>query len=355
MRTQRIAVLFGGVSSEHEVSLSSAKSVIDNIPKDKYEIVMLGITKEGEWLLYRGDTSALPDGRWERDPANLHAMIVPDAKIHGMVVLHANDGVETVRLDAVFPVLHGANGEDGTMQGLLMLSGIPYVGCAVTASAICMDKAVTKAILDATGIPQAKWESAGVRDFEKNGAAVVERVEHSLGYPVFVKPANAGSSVGISKAGDRAALCKAIDLAARYDRKIVFEEAVKGREIECAVLGGREPVASVCGEIRPTAEFYDYEAKYVTGDTRLDIPARLPAELSDRVRARAVEVFRLLGCEGMARMDFFIRESDGEVLLNEPNTIPGFTSISMYPKLFEASGLPYGELLDTLVRLGMER
>lgn len=355
MRKQRVGVLFGGVSSEHDVSLESAQSVIDNIPKDKYEVAMFGITKAGEWKLYRGDTARLPGGRWESDPANLRAMIVPDASVHGALVIRPDGVAETMRLDVVFPVLHGMGGEDGTVQGLLTLAGIPYVGCGVAASAICMDKVLTNNMLDAAGIPQAKWEWAAVRDFEKDGTAIIERIERRLGYPVFVKPANAGSSVGISKAADRAALYKAIDAAAKYDRKIVFEEAVKGHEIECAVLGGREPVASVVGEIRPAAEFYDYDAKYITGDTRLDIPARLPQELTDRIRDTAVKTFRLLGCEGMTRMDFFVRESDGAVLVNEPNTIPGFTSISMYPKLFGASGVPYGELLDHLIRLGLER
>lgn len=355
MRKQRIGILFGGVSSEHEVSLSSARSVIENIPKDKYDIVMLGITKRGEWKLYRGDPAELPSGRWESAPGNLRAMIVPDTSVHGAVVFRADGGTETVRLDAVFPVLHGRGGEDGTVQGLLTLAGIPFVGCGVAASAICMDKALTNIMLDAAGIPQAKWESADVHEFEKDGTAIIERIEKRLGYPVFVKPANAGSSVGITKAADRAGLYKAIDAAAQNDRKIVFEEAVVGQEIECAVLGGREPAASVCGEILPKAEFYDYKAKYISGDTKLEIPARLPQETADRVRQTAVRVFKLLGCEGLTRMDFFVRRSDGAVLVNEPNTIPGFTSISMYPKLFEASGLPYGELLDHLIRLSLER
>lgn len=355
MRKQRIGVLFGGVSSEHEVSLSSARSVIENIPKDKYDIVMLGITKQGEWKLYRGDPAGLPGGRWESDPGNLRAMIVPDTSVHGAVVFRADGSTDTIRLDAVFPVLHGKGGEDGTVQGLLTLAGLPFVGCGVAASAICMDKALTNILLDAAGVPQAKWEFADVHEFEKDGTAIIERIEGRLGYPVFIKPANAGSSVGITKAADRAALYKAIDAAAQHDRKIVFEEAVKGREIECAVLGGREPAASVCGEILPKAEFYDYKAKYISGDTKLDIPARLPPETADRVRETAVRVFKLLGCEGMTRMDFFVRQSDGAVLLNEPNTIPGFTSISMYPKLFAASGLPYGELLDHLIRLSLER
>ena len=355
MRKIRVAVVFGGVSSEHEVSLLSAKSVIENIPNDKYEIVMLGITKKGEWLLYRGEPDKLPGSQWENDPGNLPAFISPDAKSHGIFVSHKNGSYEVIALDTVFPVLHGRNGEDGTIQGLFTLAQLPFVGCGVAASAICMDKALTNSVLDACGIEQAKWEQAGVKDFENNGAAIISRIESNLGYPVFVKPANAGSSVGISKANDRAELYKAVDVAARHDRKIVFEEAVKGREIECAVLGGWQPTASCCGEIVPCNEFYDYNAKYIADATKLLIPAPLPRETSEKIRATAVKAFQLLGCEGLTRMDFFVRESDGAVLLNEPNTIPGFTAISMYPKLFEASGIPYPELLDTLIKLSIER
>jgi D-alanine-D-alanine ligase len=354
MRKLRVAVIFGGVSSEHEVSLISAKSVIENIPKDKYEIIQIGITRKGEWYIYRGETEALLNSVWEKTPSNMPAFISPDTKIKGIVVLHSGGTAETIMLDVVFPVLHGANGEDGTIQGLLTLAKIPFVGCGVSASSICMDKAMTKAICDAYGILQAKWESALISDFEKNGAAVIERIEKNLGYPVFIKPANAGSSVGISKASDRTGLYKAIDLAAKHDKKLVFEQAVTGREIECAVLGGSEPVASVCGEILPCNEFYDYDAKYVTGNTKLVIPAQLPAETAEKVKKLSVDIFNILGCKGMARMDFFIRDKDGAVLLNEPNTIPGFTSISMYPKLFAASGLPYSELLDSLIKLSFE-
>jgi len=351
----RVAVVFGGVSSEHEVSLLSAKSVIENIPSDKYEVLLFGITKKGEWIYYRGGADKLPGSGWENDPGNLPAFISPDAKIRGAVVLNKNGSFEIIGLDAVFPVLHGANGEDGTVQGLFTLAQIPFVGCGPTSSAVCMDKALTKSVLDANGILQAKWDCASVGDLEKAGASIIDRVEKALLYPIFVKPANAGSSVGISRATDRGSLYKAVELAAQHDKKIVFEEAVLGREVECAVLGGSEPVASCCGEILPCNDFYDYDAKYLANATKLVIPAQLPEEVSDKIRRTAVEVFRLLGCEGMTRMDFFVRERDGAVLLNEPNTIPGFTSISMYPKLFEASGIPYPELLDTLIKLSIER
>ena len=355
LRRQLVAVLFGGASSEHDVSLLSAKSVIENIPREKYELIMLGITRNGEWMLYRGGTEKLPGSEWEEDEGNLPAFLSPDTKTKGIVVLHKSGSYEILTPDVIFPVLHGANGEDGTMQGLLTLSGIPFVGCGTAASAVCMDKALTKAVLDAYGVSQAKWDSACVMDFEKDGPGVISRIETALGYPVFVKPANAGSSVGITKAANREELYRAVELAAKHDRKIVFEEAVKGHEIECAVLGGTEPVASCCGEILPCKDFYDYDAKYKDGKTKLVIPAKLHEEIIQKIRKTAVEVFRLLGCEGMTRMDFFVRESDGEILLNEPNTIPGFTAISMYPKLFEASGIPYGDLLDTLIKLSLKR
>ena len=352
MRKMRVAILFGGVSPEHDVSLLSARSVIEHLPQEKYEIVMLGIKKTGEWLLYRGGTDKLPGGKWEDDPDNLPAFISPDASVHGVIVRKGHE-CETIRLDAAFPVMHGSNGEDGTVQGLLTMAQIPFVGCGTAASAVCMDKALTKAVLGYYGVAQAKWDSAGVAEFEKNGAAIIDRVEKKLGYPVYVKPANAGSSVGITRAEDRNALYRAVDEAAKYDTKIVFEETVSGREIECAVLGGTEPVASCCGEIITGSGFYDYDTKYLTDEAKLVIPAQLPDGVQDKVRATALHVFGLLGCSGLARMDFFVRASDGAVLFNEPNTIPGFTAISMYPKLFEASGIPYGELLDTLIKLSI--
>lgn len=355
MHRLRVLVIFGGASSEHEVSLVSAKSVIENIPRDRYEVLMLGITRDGAWYLYSGEPGGLPDSSWEKDPGNLPASLSPDSRIKGIIVLNRSGGYNVITPDVIFPVLHGARGEDGTLQGLLTLSTIPFVGCATTASAVCMDKAITKAVLDCYGIKQARWDTSNMREIRSLKEAVISRIESGIGYPVFVKPANAGSSVGISKAKNRDELIKAFETALKYDKKIVFEQAVIGREIECAVLGGEHPVASCCGEIIPCNEFYDYDAKYVSDTTGLVIPAELPEETENKIRQTALKVFDILGCEGMARMDFFFRESDGEVLLNEPNTIPGFTSISMYPKLFEASGIPYGELLDTLIRIGMER
>ncbi len=354
LKKTRVAVLFGGMSSEHAVSLISAASVIQNIPKEQFEVVMLGITRDGEWKLYCGDADKIKDSGWERDAKNLPAFLSPDSQIHGIVAIHPDGKAETIRVDVVFPVLHGLYGEDGTIQGLLSLARIPFVGCGVSASAVCMDKALAKAICDAYQIPQAKWDSIRVNELKDNTPAIVDHLEAHLGYPMFVKPANAGSSVGISKAKDRKALYKAIETASVQDTKIVFEESIDGREVECAVLGNSDPVASCCGEIKPCNEFYDYSAKYLAGKTELDIPAKLPKEISEKVRALAVKAFRLFGCKGMTRMDFFVL-ADGTVYLNEPNTIPGFTSISMYPKLFEAGGTAYGELLATLLRLAMER
>ena len=353
MKKITAAVLFGGVSSEHEVSLQSAKSVIENIPKDKYDIVMLGITKAGRWLLYSGDTAALPSGEWEKDPNNKPAFISPDASVHGIVVQNGTS-TEIIKIDVVFPVLHGANGEDGTMQGLLTLAQIPFVGCGCASSAVCMDKMFEKCILDAAKINQAKWDYTDITDYKSNPESVLDRVEKRLGYPIFVKPANAGSSVGITKAHNRAELTAAVETAGKHDRKIVFEETIKGQEIECAVLGNDDPIVSCCGEIIPCNEFYDYDAKYLAGRTKLQIPANLPEEKANEVRETAKRAYKLLGCRGLTRMDFFVRE-DGTVMLNEPNTIPGFTSISMYPKLFEACGIPYSELLDRILTYALEK
>ena len=348
----RVAVLFGGMSSEHDVSLLSAASVIAHIPSETFETVCVGITKAGRWLLYTGGTGQIADGSWEKDAANVPAFVSPDAGTHGIVALR-NGLAEVLPIDVAFPVLHGLFGEDGTVQGLFALARIPCVGCGVLASAVCMDKAVAKALADAYGLPQAKWHSALAKELQKDGDDALTEAERKLGYPMFVKPANAGSSVGVSKAHDRAELRAAVAAAAKHDGKLVFEEAITGREIECAVLGGEPPVASCPGEIMPCNEFYDYDAKYLAGRTELGIPADLPEETSARVRTLALRAFACYGCAGLTRMDFFVREN-GEVLLNEPNTIPGFTAISMYPKLFEASGIPYGALLEKLLRLALE-
>ncbi len=351
---KKVLVLFGGVSSEHDVSLSSACSVIKNIPADKYEIVAMGITKDGKSYIYNGSPDMLPEEKWLADKENLEpAVISTDRSHHGIIRL--KNGVEIEKIDVVFPVLHGKNGEDGTMQGLLEIAGLPYVGCNTAASAICMDKAATNAMADFYGIPQAKWAAFDKYAYRADKEALLKSAAEKLGYPIFVKPANAGSSVGISKAKNIAELEAACAKAFEHDEKLVLEEGIVGMEVECAVLGNSEPIASVIGEVVPCNEFYDYEAKYLANESELHIPARLPEEKLKAIQSAAVKAYRALGCSGFTRVDFFVREGDGEIMLNEPNTIPGFTSISMYPKLFAASGIPYSELLDRLLTLAIER
>lgn len=350
---KKALVIFGGVSSEHSISLMSAESILRNIPTDKYEVIKMGITSDGRWYLFNGDISILKDDKWASPEYCTPAFVSPDASVHGIVVLHGGK-YEEIYIDVAFPVLHGRNGEDGTIQGLFTMAGIPFVGCSCASSAVCMDKAFTNALADAAGIDQAKWVAANKRDYELHPLCIIERAEEKLGYPIFVKPANAGSSVGVGKADNRDELCAAMENAFKEDEKIVLEETVIGREVECAVLGNEDPIASDIGEIVACNEFYDFDAKYVE-DSELHIPAHLPKEKRDEVREAAVKAYKALGCSGLTRVDFFVRESDGKVMLNEPNTIPGFTSISMYPKLFDAAGIPYPELLDRLMSLAMEK
>ena len=355
MSKRNIAVVFGGVSSEHLVSCISARSVIENIKKDKYNIYMLGITKDGKWYLFEGDPALLPDDKWIDDRYITPAFIAPDALVHGICVKREN-GMEQIYIDVVHPVLHGKNGEDGTIQGLFQLAQIPFVGCDALSSAVCMDKACTNLIADNAHIKQAKWLSINEYNYDKHSKEFLDNAEDYLGFPIFVKPANAGSSVGISKAKNRAELIKGIEIAFNEDTKVVLEENIDGYEVECAVLGNNEPKASTVGEILPCNEFYDYEAKYIDGTTGLAIPAKnINEEKMNEVRSQAINAYSALGCAGLARVDFFVGKEDNEVYFNEINTLPGFTSISMYPKLWAASGLPYGELLDKLAELAIER
>lgn len=345
-----LGILFGGVSSEHDVSCVSAKGIISNIDKEKYNLVLLGITKNGEWFLFDDDVEMLPNDKWLDSKSLKRAFIVPDTSIHGVVI----DGGEVVKLDAVFPVLHGKNGEDGTVQGLLQLAQIPFVGCDSTSSGSCMDKAVTNAVADAFGIEQAKWCTFTKFEFSKEPERLLDMAENKLGYPIFVKPANAGSSVGISKAHNREELISGIEIAFKEDKKVVLEEFVEGFEVECAVLGNDEPIAAEVGQIVAAAEFYDFDAKYNNPASELHIPALIDEDKRNEVRAAALNAYKALGCEGLSRCDFFVT-NDGRVLLNEINTIPGQTPISMYPKLFEAVGVPYKELIDKLINLAIER
>ena len=353
MKKLSVCILFGGMSPEHEVSLRSAESVLNNIDKNKYNIFPVGITKEGDWILFGGkDYSMLPAGTWMNHPANRRAAISP---VRGQGLLSfEGDCVVRERIDVVFPVLHGENGEDGAMQGLMKLAGIPYVGPHVAASAVSMDKTLTKLVVDHAGVVQAAWQLVRRSDTEHHMENVLNSLEKRFSYPMFVKPAGTGSSVGVSKAADREGLEKALENAAKYDAKVLVEEFIHGREIEVAVMGNDNPVASICGEIDSGADFYDYDAKYVTDTSTAYIPARIPEDVQETVREAAVKVYSAIGCQGLSRVDFFVTYEDNRVVFNEINTLPGFTSISMYPKLFAASGIPYTQLIDELLELAVE-
>ena len=348
-----LAVIFGGVSSEHEVSRMSVTSILENLSNERYEMHMVGITKEGRWLLYTGPVEDILSGAWEQGPVT-PAFLSPDPPVHGLVALR--DGkAETIHVDVIFPALHGKNGEDGTIQGLFQLSGIPYVGCDTESSAICMDKAVTHSLLSSADIEQAHYLWFYADRFDAAPDTIKNKIQARLDFPVFVKPSNAGSSVGVSKVERFEDLDQAIRKAAREDKKVVVEEGITGQEVEVAVLGNRDCDASIVGEIGASAQFYDYDDKYINGTSQLYIPARIPQEVSEKIRQTAVRAYRLLGCSGLARVDFFVTAGDNRVILNEINTLPGFTSISMYPKLWMAMGLSYGELLDKLIELALQR
>ena len=348
---ETIAVLFGGQSSEHVVSCMSAANVIDQIDKDKYDLLLIGITEEGEWIL-TPSVEEIRNDTW-RD-GRTHAVLSPDAT-RKCVIISEGDATKEVRVDVVFPVLHGLRGEDGTVQGLLELARIPYVGCGVLASAVCMDKAVANALFDAAGIPHTKWLSACRWEIESDLNGVCDGAIAKLGWPIFVKPANAGSSVGITKAHDRDELKQAIALALENDHKVVFEAFVDGHEVECAVIGSDPAVATRPGEILAGAEFYTYDDKYKNGVSQVVIPARLSEEKLDEVKTYAAMAYTALNCEGLARCDFFVEHGTNRVMINEINTFPGFTPISMYPKLMEHEGTPVPALIDHLIELALER
>jgi D-alanine-D-alanine ligase len=357
-RTLKVGIIFGGRSGEHEVSLLSAQGVMNAIDRTRYEVVPIGITKEGQWLASGDPFKALSSGAMaESNPALLLAepsdrglMRLEDVeKERALTVVHVS------HLDVVFPILHGPYGEDGTVQGLLELAGIPYVGAGVAASAVGMDKVLFKDIMAAHHVPIVPHVVVLRKAWEREPEEVLARVEAEIGYDCFVKPANLGSSVGIAKAHDRTELRPALDEASRYDRKLLVEEAIDAREIEVSVLGNDEPVASVPGEIVPCNEFYDYAAKYLDGESELLIPAPVPEETAGLISQLAIEAYRAIDCAGMARVDFLLDRKTGDLYLNEVNTLPGFTPISMYPKLWEASGLSYPELIDRLIQLALER
>ena len=353
MKKLSVCILFGGMSPEHEVSLRSAESVLNNIDHSKYNVIPMGITKDGDWIIFGGkDYSELPAGTWMKNPANSRGAISP---VRGQGLLRFEDDcVVRERIDVVFPVMHGENCEDGAIQGLLQLAGIPYVGPHVAASAVSMDKTLTKLVVDQAGVPQAAWHLVRKHEVKNHMDHVIAALEAKFQYPMFVKPAGTGSSVGVSKAANREALDKALHDAAKFDEKILVEEFINGREIEVAVMGNSSPVASCCGEIDSGAEFYDYEAKYVTDTSTAYVPARISEEVEEQVREMAVQVYSAIGCQGLSRVDFFVTYEDNRIVFNEINTLPGFTSISMYPKLFDASGIPYPQLIDELLNLALE-
>ena len=349
-----LAVIFGGENSEHEVSRMSVTSILENLSEEKYNVYMFGITKGGKWLLYSGEISKIIDGSWEKDENNVPAFISPDSSIGGAVVLREGAS-EIIKIDCIFPVLHGKKGEDGTIQGLFEMSGIPYVGCDTTSSAVCMDKAISHSLLAAANIKQAYYLWFYADRFEAAPDTIKNKITARLTFPVFVKPANAGSSVGVSRVDKAEDLDTAIRKAAKEDKKIMVEQGINGHEVECAVMGNRNDVkASVVGEIGASADFYDYDDKYVSGTSVTYIPAKIDDEISEEIRRIAIKAYRLLGCSGLSRVDFFVDENN-EIILNEINTLPGFTPISMYPKLWVASGMPYPEILDNLIELALTK
>jgi len=378
MKKLRIGILFGGRSGEHEVSLLSAASILDAIEKDKYEVVPIGITKEGRWLtadhaekllhgefssakhLRAGDPDATPGAALLAKGESVVIPPVPGDALAPFDTPQRRLEDRAINVDVVFPVLHGTFGEDGTIQGLLELADLPYVGSGVLGSSAGMDKDVMKRLFRDAGLSLVRHLTFLRTDWEKDSKRVRKEIEKKLNYPLFVKPANMGSSVGVSKARDRKELEKAMDEAAAYDRKIVVEEGVggkdrKAREIECSVLGNDRPEASIAGEVIPCKDFYDYEAKYLTEGSELVIPAKLSKKQMQQVQEMAVQAFLAVDCAGMARVDFLMDPKTEKFYLNEVNTIPGFTAISMYPKLWAASGLSYPKLIDRLIQLALER
>lgn len=343
----KVGIIFGGRSAEHEVSVKSAKNVMAAIDKKKYEVVLIGIDKNGRWFMI--DNAKFLSGRNT-------ILNMPDQKAKGSALATQNKNINPATfalnrsIDVIFPILHGPYGEDGTIQGLLKLANIPFVGAGVLGSAVGMDKDAMKRLLREAGIPVAKFLV-----YKSDEKINLNKIAKILGLPFFVKPANLGSSVGISKVRNKKEFIKAIELAFQYDVKIIIEENIKGREIECAILGNNKPIASVPGEVIPRIDFYSYEAKYLDENGAvLEIPAKLSKSIVRKIQNLAVKTFKVLCCEGMGRVDFFLK-SNGEILVNEINTIPGFTSISMYPKLWEASGISYPDLIDRLIRLAHER
>jgi len=348
-----IGVLFGGRSGEHEISLMSAASVIKAIDKTKYKIVMIGITKQGKWLKYDGPFCRIEDGGWQKIA---ETALEKDPKNYGFTVLGTGKDSLKEQIDFALPILHGPYGEDGTVQGLFEMLNIPYGGCGVAASSICMDKGLAKAIFAKEGLPQVCYRVVCSEDLKEEKNNIIQKLSDELGFPVFVKPANMGSSVGVGKVKDRKELEQALFNAAKYDRRILVEEYIDCREIETGVLGNLNPEVAAVGEIIPSAEFYDYRAKYFDGGkSKLCIPADITKEQTETIQEIAEKAYRATDCCGFARVDFFINKKTGKIYLNEINTIPGFTKYSMFPLLWEAVGVPYSTLIERIITLGYER
>ncbi|MGV8145448.1 MAG: D-alanine--D-alanine ligase family protein [Alkaliphilus sp.] len=362
MSKLNVMILFGGKSKEHEVSLMSATSILKAMNNEKYNIITVGITKDGVWKQYNGNYNRIRTGEWEQlaegENLNFISLLEGSTSKENASEIKAlkknTEKLENFKIDVVFPALHGPYGEDGKVQGLLETMGIPYVGAGVLSSALAMDKEMVKKIFDAEKIPQAKHKA--IKNYKSlTSDDVVGEIESIFAYPVFIKPANLGSSLGISKAKNKQELINAIELASKYDKKVIVEEFIDGREIECAVLGNDYPIASLPAEIIPSREFYDYKDKYFDGKSKFVIPADIGEELIEQVKDMALKVYKLIDCSGLARVDFFLDRKTNRLLVNEINTMPGFTKISMYPKMWETSGISYEDLVDRLIQLAIEK
>ncbi len=344
-----VCVLFGGVSSEHSVSEVSASAVLENIDREKYDVFPVGITADGKWLFYDGGIDSIRNHIWENGNTT-PAILSPDATEKALLKF-TDKGVEKIKIDVVYPVLHGKNGEDGTIQGLCTLAGIPYVGSGIIGSAACMDKCIAKILFQKAGIPQADWV-----EIKMDEKIDYDLIEEKLGYPCFIKPSSAGSSMGVTKATNRTELADGIKLALQHDYKVLIEEAIDAREVECGVMGNLQPeTADVLGEIMPAKEFYDFEAKYEDASSKIIIPANVDDSITEQIKDYAIRAYKICECRGHSRVDFFIDRRDGRIVLNEINTIPGFTPISMYPKVWEHSGVPMKELISKHIDLALSR
>ncbi|MDR0739134.1 MAG: D-alanine--D-alanine ligase [Oscillospiraceae bacterium] len=349
-----VAIVFGGVSSEHKISLTSAFNVLKNISEEKYSLIKIGIKKNGTWMKFDGPLEEIKTGAWENYYSNKKVVFSNDPTQKGLIVLEKNK-ISVLPVDTVFPILHGKNGEDGKLQAALEMSNLAYVGCGSVASANCMDKAITDALLKNSGIRKAKLIHFFYSEFLENKKKIFEKIEKKIGsFPIFVKPARGGSSIGINKAKDKESLKKAIEIAANEDEKICIEENIIGKELECAVLGNRKPFTSIIGRIVPKAEFYNFKAKYEDDTTILEVPAQIEENICKKIQNIAIKAYKIMNCKGLSRIDFFLQKKDNAIILNEINTMPGFTDISMYIKLMEKSFGSCSSVLDKLIDLSFE-